>query len=578
MKVKITLLLLLLKTALFAQAPVLDWAAKFGGIRAEQGKSVVTDASGNIYSTGIFSGTADFDPSSTVAQELIAFGTNLDNPDVYIMKQNAAGGLIWAKQIGSNGVENVSSITIDNQGNVYTVGTSNGNTDFDPSPTSAYILNSIGAIDCFISKLDSNGNFVWARRFGGTQYNVGNGIKTDSNGNVFIIGSFQGTTDFDPSAATTSLTSLVEYDVFISKFDALGNFIWVKRFGGNSYQFGNAIDLDSQGNIYTTGSFQESVDFDPSITTSFNLVSGTSMNALSNIFVSKLDNDGNFLWAKQMGGNVLSSVAASLKLDNLGNVITTGYFTGTADFDPGSEVFSLSTVYRRNFISKLSSDGAFLWAKDFTANDALQGIAISVDSSNNIYTVGKFLGTVDFDPNAGLYPITAISNVEDIYISKLDSAGNFVWARSISGPTSYSRQSNSIWVDANNKILITGFFGDVCDFDPNDGVVNLTANGNFTDSFVLKMNQDELSSTAFLAKSNLSIYPNPASSSLNLQLETPIQNANLKLISVTGQTVFEVNSISGSNFAYEVSYLHSGLYIVKIVAGKDSYTSKFVKQ
>ena len=109
-------------------------------------------------------------------------------------------------------------------------------------------------------------------------------------------------------------------------------------------------------------------------------------------------------------------------------------------------------------------------------------------------------------------------------------------------------------------------------------VVNLTANGNFTDSFVLKMNQDELSSTAFLAKSTLSIYPNPASSNLNLQLETPIQNANLKLISVTGQTVLEVNSISGTNFTYEVSYLHSGLYIVQIVDGKDSYTSKFVKQ
>jgi hypothetical protein len=575
MKKSVTFLALLFYSLLFAQEPVFEWATSIGGTNAEQAIAITVDLSGNVYTAGIFNSTADLDPSLTSIQNFTAFGTNPNNPDVYIMKQDANGNLIWVKQIGGNGVENVFSICLDSQGNVYTVGSSNGTADFNPSTTAVFNLSQIGFIDCFISKLSNDGDFVWAKRFGGSQFNIGNAIKTDVQDNVYVVGNFQGTTDFDPNpTVTNSLSSMAEYDVFISKFDSLGNFSWVKRFGGSSYQFGYAIDFDSQGNIYTTGSFQETVDFDPSTTSVYNLTSGTSMNALSNIFVSKLDSNGNFVWAKQMGGNVLSSVASSLKIDSLDNVITTGYFTGSGDFDPNAGVFEMTTIYRRSFISKLTSDGDFIWAKNFSGNDANQGKSITVDSSNNIYVTGKFLGTADFDPSTNSYPISSnsVSN-EDVYFSKLNTDGDFVWARSISGPNSFVRLSSQIVVDNSLNIYTVGNYADVCDFDPNSGIYNLSANGS-TDSFVLKFNQNALGVDNVEIDKNFKVYPNPTNGIVNINSNTPIYL--IEIYDLIGKKIKEISFDSNSS-NIDISDFNSGVYLLKLYSTKGVRAHKILK-
>ena len=182
---------------------------------------------------------------------------------------------------------------------------------------------------------------VWARQMGGTSHEEGISTAVDASGNVFTTGHFVGTADFDPGPGTLSFTSAGSSDIFVSKLDALGNFVWAKQLGGITNDQGFALAVDPSGNVLTTGSFSGTVDFDPGSGT-FNL---TAI-GLSDIFVSKLDDQGNFVWAKQMGGNPIPSTydeGRSIAVDPSGNVFTTGIFYAVGDFDPGPGTFNLNS-------------------------------------------------------------------------------------------------------------------------------------------------------------------------------------------------------------------------------------------
>ncbi len=153
------------------------------------------------------------------------------------------------------------TIAVDASGSVYLTGTFSLIVDFDPGPA-VFNLDSGGDSDMFISKLDSSGNYVWAKQFtdlGGFDYLLS--IVLDLSGNIYTTGAFDGTTDFDPGADTTNLTATGDNDIFISKLDSSGNFVWAKHFWGVGNTVATSIGLDVSGNIYTTGYFAGSVDF-----------------------------------------------------------------------------------------------------------------------------------------------------------------------------------------------------------------------------------------------------------------------------------------------------------------------------
>ena len=271
-------------------------------------------------------------------------------------------------------------------------------------------LTSSGGSDVFVSKLDSDGNFVWAKSMGGTGFDFGFGIAVDGSGNVHTTGQFRSTTaDFDPGPGTFNLTSSGSSDVFVSKLDSSGNFVWAKSMG-SSLSFGIAVD--GSGNVHTTGSFSGTADFDPGPGT-FNLTSSGDLD----VFVSKLDSNGNFVWAKSMRGTGFDQ-GRSIAVDGSGNVHTTGSFSGTADFDPGPGTFNLfGGGNSKVFVSKLDSDGNFVWAKSMGGPRIDQGLGIAVDGSGNVHTTGSFDGTADFDPGPGTFNLT--SSGSDIFVSKL---------------------------------------------------------------------------------------------------------------------------------------------------------------
>src|SRR3990172_7675518 len=168
------------------------------------------------------------------------------------------------------------------------------------------------------SPLYANGDFAWAKSIGGTSTDLGLSIAVDSSGNIYATGGFIGTVDFDPGAGTANLTGPGGTDVFVSKLDSSGNFVWAKSMGGYSADLGSGIAVDSIGNVYTTGYFPVIADFDPGPGI-FNLtpVGGTD------VFVSKLDSNGNFVWAKSMGGTS-GEAGRGITTDSSDNVYTTG--------------------------------------------------------------------------------------------------------------------------------------------------------------------------------------------------------------------------------------------------------------
>lgn len=328
-----------------------------------------------------------------------------------------------------------------------------------------------GVVFGFIANSQTT-TFQWAKSIGGTGSDYGYSIAIDGSGNVYTIGTFQGTTDLDPGAGIFNLISAGADDIFISKIDSSGNFIWGKGVGGASADNGKSIALDSLGNLYATGWFKDTVDFDPGAGV-YNLSSSFSND---NLFILKLDGSGNFVWVKSIS-DTLNSYGLSVTVDVSGNVYSAGGFEGTADFDPGAGVFTLSALTGSYdiFISKLDPSGNFIWAKNMGGVGIASANAVKTDAAGNVYSTGVFEGTVDYDPGAGVVYLTADSGSYNVFISKLDSSGNFAWAKRIGGTPLWDCLANALAIDTSGNVYSTGSFQLIADFDPGPGTYNLTA-------------------------------------------------------------------------------------------------------
>lgn len=383
------------------------WAKKIGGASYDYSKSIFVDLTGNVFITGSFKGSANFDPGNT---NITLTSSGID--DIFISKLDSLGNHKWTKQIGGLYGDIGQKITGDKNGNIYCTGYFTGTVDFDPGAT-IYNLNYIAGNDIFILKLNTNGDFVWVKQQGGNSIDQGLDINLDNSGYIYTTGVFQSTADFDPGPSVYNLTSVGGSDVFISKMDSTGNFLWAKKIGGTSTDLANSISSDEFNNIYITGYFFGTSDFDPS-----NMVYNLTASGLSDIFVLKLDSAGNYLWAKKMGG-ISYDQALSVTNDSIGHVFTTGYFSGTCDFDTSIDTLSLISMGGSDsFISCLDSLGDLMWVKTYGSiyNDV--GYGISSKISGSLYSCGGFQGTIDFDFSSANFNLTSIDSV-DTYVYKL---------------------------------------------------------------------------------------------------------------------------------------------------------------
>jgi hypothetical protein len=549
-----------------AQTPVFDWVKQIGDSSSETGRGIARDASGNLYITGSFIGTDDFDPGPGVYNMTSAVGN-----EIFVLKLNASGNFEWAVQTRgwTSNMEEL-SITCDATGNVFVTGHFLDSTDFDPS-AATYNLVSNGGRDIFIWHLNTNGNFVWAKNIGSTASSItsddlGYEIKIDNWGNIYTIGSFALTADFDPGPGTVTLSAGAYCDIFILKLNANGDYVYAKNIGGFNYCVGRSIAIDAMGNLYATGSFSDTVDFDPGAGI-FNLIAPRSNQFVASdpdIFILKLDSSGNFIWAQNFG-STREDIGQAIHVDANGNVYTTGVFEQTVDFQWGGNTFNLSvSLYEDMFVLKSDSSGNFIWAKQIHSSSFYDsGNGITADTAGNVYITGSFAGTVDLDPGIDSFFVSTPSSSSDIFILKLNANGNFVWGNSAGGTgTDVGEQ---ILLDATGNIFTVGSFTGTTDFDFNSGSFSLTAPGFLQNVFVLKMNQNTVGITESTYENSFSVYPNPASKEIIIYSSKFNEGDGLKIFDVLGKEILR-SEIRGEKSEIDVSKFENGIYFVQLVA------------
>jgi len=388
------------------------WAKSMGGPNADQATSIATDAGGNVFVTGFFFNTVDFDPGPGLFN-LTAFGQQ----DVFVCRLDAVGNFVWARQMGGSNYDQAWSLTLDAANNVYTCGEfASTVADFDPG-AGVFNLNNLGSTNAFISKLDASGNFVWAKHIGGTSIARARSLITDAGGNLLVTGNFYDTNiDFDPGPGIFPVPNSGGSDIFILKLDAAGAFVWAKQMGGANTELGDAITVDAAGNIYTTGYFMGEGDYDPG-------PGVFSLSSISNtaIFISKLNASGNFVWAKSFGGTVSDpkvNVGQAIITDANQNVYVACNFVFTVDFDPGPGIFNLTSVGWWDIsLAVLDAAGNFITAKQIGGNYVETPLGLLADGNGNIYMVGDFSTVTDFDPCSGTLNLTSKGAV-DIFTAK----------------------------------------------------------------------------------------------------------------------------------------------------------------
>jgi hypothetical protein len=578
------LIILLFATQVCAQNPTHEWAKTFGGsynINGDRGRDITTDVDGNVLTVGTMYGAwdgtsiADLDPSSATNIYSI-----VGAEDVFIQKLDSSGNFLWARAFGGKNGDFAEAVFTDATGNVFVTGSVGSNwssyasdtINLNPDSAGVDIHITNGRGDAFVEKLDANGNFVWAKTFGSADNDGANDVWVDAAGNVYVLGWFQDTVDFDPGVGTDIRISNGNTDIYLLKLDANGDFLWVKTLGGSSADYAPSFATDVSGNLYLTGYFQDTIDFDSGTGTNIHISNGAN-----DAFVLKLDNNGDFVWVTTWGGNG-SDASYYIALDTAENLYLTGQFRDTVDFDSGAGTdIHVSNGGADVFVQKLDANGNFVWAKTFGATNQWDySTGITVLSDGGLYISGRFQDTLDFDPSNGT-DIHSSTGSFDIFISKFDINGNFLWVLPLGGiPSSgngFQDEAYGITSDSKGYIYSTGYFHGTLDFDPSSGT---DINTGSLDVFVLKFKDNGTvltNITTELVNKDVTIYPNPSSNILSIN-SNGINIMEVRVVDVNGRFLKRLNGTD----RLDISDLATGLYILSIKTSKGLINKRFVKK
>lgn len=550
--------------------------------------SVATDSSGNIYLTGYFKDSIDFDPSPTGTKILTSNG----EADIFILKLDINGNLVWAGSIGSTAYDQGVGIAVDSQDNVYVTGSFRSTCDFDIT-SGVLNLTSESFNSTFIIKLDKNANMIWGKATQGTGLDEGVAIAIDSNFNVFVAGQNYGINDFDPSPATTfNLTSPMEGQVYIWKLDSSGNFLnaGVTTPSNPTYPTRvKRIKIDSNNNAVITGSFYGTIDFD--FGPSNNSMTAVGAGCCSDAFVLKVDNNLNYLWSKKLGSYV-SDTGFGLAIDQNNNILSSGSFVGIIvdDFSGRNE--------KEAFIWVLDPSGNQTDLDDYVGNGDQQAEDIAVDKAGNLITVGTFYYNI-----RNMDVFNYISKGEsDGFVIKLGNTPNPTpqnlpptavsdnFTATGNGTQTFNILSNDQGVSATYTIRIISqpLYGTIV--VNSNGTITYTPSGSLatSDSFkytvensnglvsnvaTANISNGNLSTQETKADQKLKIYPNPAESVLNIKSDSEI--IDVTVFDMAGKKLIEVKGKNTIN----VSKLTTGVYIITVkMKNGETLRQTFIKK
>lgn len=525
-----------------AQSPSWIWAHNAGSVGYDYAYSVVVDSSGNSYVAGDFGGTIQFDMTHSF--------TSVGSGDLYIVKYDPAGKVVWAKSQGGTGGESASSVAVDKSGNVYVVG-------YFKSPTIVFGTTTLtlaggNIYDLFIAKYDVNGNILWAKSAGGTGDDRATGITIDNSGNCLITGWFVSSS---LTLGAFTLTNTGSSDIFVAKYAPDGTALWAKSASGSSWDYSYGIAVDQAGNSFIAGKFNGST-----LTLGSIILTKVTNNDL---FVAKYAPDGTVIWAKR-AGNYTNNSANAVATDKGGNCYVSGIYGG-ASIVFGTYTLTSGGGIGDMFVVKYNPAGTVMWAKSAGGTLEDGGTAVKTDKAGYCYAGGYFKSdSIKFET-------TTLKNTKsttsDIFITEYDTSGNVIWAKSAGGTG--DDVPSSVAVDTLRNFFLTGYIGSPTVVF---GTTTLTCGGS-TDMFITK--SDNISGVHELNRDfEFTVFPNPASDFISVKLD---QKADIEILNLQGQVCKKANNYhSGSRL--DISDFPQGIYLVKVTAAGGFHTEKIIKE
>jgi hypothetical protein len=490
--------------SLFAQTQEWQWATQAGGIDWEETYSITNDEVGNTYVVGNFHGTAFFG-SYSITSDI--------GGDTFVAKMDINGDWIWVTQTIGLGDDNALGITLDNAGNIILTGNFQETTNFGN-----LTLSSCGDYDIFVAKLDCDGNWIWATQAGGADVDSGYKVSTDNSGNLYVVGYFSQTATF----GNHSVSSEGSDDVFVAQLDSDGNWNWVAGAGGDVTDYGLGITTNNEGLSYITGQFGD---------TAFFGANSITCNGWYDIFVAQIDEFGNWIWATQAGGPMLER-SYGIAIDNVDNIYISGHFQDTAIFGEDTLISDGSDDV---FVSKLSSDGNWMWSRRAGSVDSDRCFALQLDYENNPLVTGYIENTAMFGNNT-----VTFTGMRDIFVAALTQDGEWNWAIQAGGSNVDS--GHDISIDTEGNFFVTGIFSSTAQF----GINSITSMGE-QDIFIAKLaNGTYFKNETIPLITTLSNYPNPFNPSTTIEFS--IQNnspIDISIYNIKGQ---KINTLTRNEF------------------------------
>lgn len=320
-----------------------ETASSFGGGGNDAVSKLMLNTANDYYVSGYFSGITDFDISAGVVEL-----TAITAQDRFLAKYDVNLALQWAHGLPSLFVSN---IVVDATG-VIATGNFNAATDMDPGPA-VLTKTPAGSSDIWVSKFDTDGNLLWNQVIGGVGFENAFDIAIDASSNIYLAGNFAQTVDFDPSAATQNVTSNGNSaDAFVAKYDALGNFVWVRSWGGNRAE--NAFSLAAlQNNTLVIGGSFASASFDADPGAGTFTLTNSAVTGTEDAYLLLLSDAGNFISAYSYGAPTTAETAGLINGNGINNFSVVGNFTQPVDFDPSPDIFTLpnSVAFPQGYLS-----------------------------------------------------------------------------------------------------------------------------------------------------------------------------------------------------------------------------------
>jgi hypothetical protein len=549
--------ILLLSINAFAQESNWVWAQSHGGNRNDQANSIATDETGNIYVAGWFYSKSIVFGTITLANS----DTSGLTSDIFLVKYDANGNVIWAKRSGGINGDGVNSVKTDLFGNVFITGWFYSPIIRFGTTTLSNSDNTGNTYDIHVVKFNSNGNVIWAKRVGSNNNETGRSIDVDASDKVYVTGWFYSTSF---TAGTFTLTNYDNSgntnDIYILKLDINGDVLWAIQNGGDDNDHGESIKSDVFGNVYVTGGFYSSnLDFGSTTLTATIGAFGPA----DDYFLAKYDVNGNILWAKGAGGNG-GDDGNSLAIDHSGNVFVTGwFFSKFIDFDPIqlTNASPSGAIQADVFLVKYAPGGNALWATRAGSFAEDFGNSVTLDDIGNPYVTGYFFSDEIVFGSTTIINGSAVGfSSPNTFIAKYDTDGSSIWAKSASGTR--SDFGLSIAADAMENIYVTGgFWSPKINFG-NTTLTNFDNTGDTYDIYFIK-----ISSTVGIKEvtngAGVSIYPNPFNSQATIDFGEEQNESVIEIYDVLGKQI-KSQFFTGRRLILEKENLHDGIYFVKI--------------